>query len=71
MKIAYADPPYIGCAHLYRDHPDYAGEVDHARLMSGWIATMTAGFCTPPRRPVPLRRSPHLSSGRARGGWPG
>ena len=29
MKIAYADPPYIGCAHLYRDHPDYAGEVDH------------------------------------------
>jgi hypothetical protein len=23
VKIAYADPPYIGCAHLYRDHPDY------------------------------------------------
>lgn len=44
MKIAYADPPYPGCAHLYRDHPDYAGEVDHAQLLAqleaefdGWI----------------------------------
>jgi len=33
VKIAYADPPYIGCAHLYRDHPDYAGEVDHPALI--------------------------------------
>lgn len=33
MRIAYADPPYPGCAHLYRDHPDYAGEVDHVRLL--------------------------------------
>ena len=31
-EIAYADPPYIGCAKLYADHPDYAGEVDHAEL---------------------------------------
>lgn len=44
MKIGYADPPYIGCAHLHRDHPDYAGEVDHALLIErlereydGWI----------------------------------
>ncbi|MBT0779236.1 hypothetical protein [Paracoccus sp. pheM1] len=44
MKIAYADPPYIGCAHLYRGRPDYAGEVDHAALIAqlerdydGWI----------------------------------
>jgi hypothetical protein len=44
MKIGYADPPYIGCAHLYKDHPDYAGEVDHVRLIEklqseydGWI----------------------------------
>ena len=44
MKIAYADPPYIGCAHLYRGHPDYAGEVDHVALIArlerdydGWI----------------------------------
>lgn len=43
MKIAYADPPYPGCAHLYRDHPNYAGEVDHESLIyrlntfDGWI----------------------------------
>lgn len=44
MKIGYADPPYIGCAHLYKDHPDYAGEVDHPRLLErlmdefdGWV----------------------------------
>ena len=44
MLIGYADPPYIGCAHLYRDHPDYGGEVDHAELIGrlqadydGWI----------------------------------
>ncbi len=34
MRIAYADPPYPGCAHLYRDHPDYAGEVDHGVLIA-------------------------------------
>lgn len=49
MKIGYADPPYIGCAHLYRDHPDYAGEVDHGvlieRLQSefdGWVLHTSA-----------------------------
>jgi hypothetical protein len=35
MLIGYADPPYIGCAHLYKDHPDFAGEVDHAELIAG------------------------------------
>lgn len=44
VTLGYADPPYIGCAHLYKDHPDYRGEVDHARLIEeleyaydGWI----------------------------------
>jgi hypothetical protein len=43
VRIAYADPPYPGCAHLYKDHPDYAGEVDHAELATallmydGWV----------------------------------
>lgn len=44
MKIGYADPPYIGCAHLYKDHPDYGGEVDHEVLLKrlqmeydGWV----------------------------------
>lgn len=49
MRLGYADPPYIGCAHLYADHPDYAGEVDHAalidRLMAefdGWVLHASA-----------------------------
>jgi hypothetical protein len=44
MRIAYADPPYIGCAHLYADQPTYAGEVDHYDLLNrlerefdGWV----------------------------------
>ena len=50
MRIGYADPPYIGCAHLYKDHPDYAGEVvDHGELMArlnrefdGWVLHASA-----------------------------
>lgn len=44
MRIGYADPPYPGCAHLYKDHPDFAGEVDHEELLlrlqsdyDGWV----------------------------------
>lgn len=33
MRFAYADPPYPGQAKQYRDHPDYAGEVDHHELI--------------------------------------
>lgn len=33
-RFAYADPPYPGMSwRYYRDHPDYAGEVDHAKLL--------------------------------------
>ena len=48
MKLAYADPPYVGCAHLYRDHPDYNGEVDHVDLFDelssydGWVLHLSA-----------------------------
>lgn len=49
MKIGYADPPYPGCAHLYRGHHDYAGEVDHAALIErlerefdGWVLHTSA-----------------------------
>lgn len=34
MRFAYADPPYPGCAHMYRDHPDFGGEVDHGDLIA-------------------------------------
>lgn len=45
MRLAYADPPYPGqSAKHYADHPDYAGEVDHERLLrsldnehDGWV----------------------------------
>ena len=44
MKLGYADPPYIGCAHLYSDQPEFAGEVDHVALIGrledefdGWV----------------------------------
>jgi len=34
LRIAYADPPYVGQAKKhYGDHPDYAGEVDHRSLV--------------------------------------
>lgn len=39
-RLAYADPPYPGKAWLYRDHPDYGGEVDHGAL----IASLSAEF---------------------------
>lgn len=33
--FAYADPPYIGQAKKhYKDHPDYAGEVNHRDLIN-------------------------------------
>ena len=34
MRFAVADPPYPGQSKKhYADHPDYAGEVDHAELV--------------------------------------
>lgn len=48
LRLAYADPPYPGKASLYRDHPDFAGEVDHAPLLArlagydGWALSTSA-----------------------------
>jgi hypothetical protein len=49
VKLCYADPPYPGRAHLYRGHPDYAGEVDHETLIvklqteyDGWALSTSA-----------------------------
>ncbi len=33
MKFAYTDPPYIGTARKYKKHAEYAGEVDHQKLV--------------------------------------
>jgi len=40
--LAYADPPYPGKAGYYRNHPDYAGEVDHVELLSRLASTYDA-----------------------------
>lgn len=44
MKVAYADPPYIGQAHKYKDHPDYAGEVDHQALVARLVGEYPDGW---------------------------
>jgi len=49
MHLAYADPPYPGLSsRYYRNHHDYAGEVDHAELIArlvtydGWALSTSA-----------------------------
>ena len=50
LHFAYADPPYPGLSRRYYvDHPDYAGEVDHAALIAslsaahdGWALSTSA-----------------------------
>jgi len=40
LRFAYADPPYPGLAFRhYAQHPDFAGEVDHAELISRLLST--------------------------------
>jgi hypothetical protein len=43
-RFAYADPPYPGMAGIYRDHPDYAGEVDHAALVARLLEEFPDGW---------------------------
>jgi len=52
MKLAYADPPYLGCARLYPEHPDAArwdDPAEHAKLMAqleddydGWALSLSS-----------------------------
>lgn len=53
MKFAYADPPYLCGAHLYKDYPewrDFASVEGHARLINrlvdeypdGWALSMSS-----------------------------
>lgn len=43
--FAYADPPYPGMSwRYYRDHPDYAGEVDHRHLIDELVANYPDGW---------------------------
>lgn len=44
LRLAYADPPYPGKAGIYRDHPDFGGEVDHSRLVEQLDADFPDGW---------------------------
>lgn len=45
MRVAYADPPYIGKAKKhYAKHADYAGEVDHPALIERLIHEFPEGW---------------------------
>lgn len=68
MRLGYADPPYPGCAHLYRNHQDYAGEVDHADLVArldseydGWVLH-TSSVALPQIAPLVVGTSARVCS---------
>lgn len=45
MRVAYADPPYIGKAKKhYGKHADYAGEVDQAALIAHLVTDFPDGW---------------------------
>jgi len=50
MKIAYADPPYIGQAKKHYGHDPNCAEVDHHKLISelqeydAWALSMSAAM---------------------------
>jgi hypothetical protein len=45
VRVAYADPPYPGQSKRhYGNHPDYAGEVDHAELVSRLVTEYPDGW---------------------------
>ena len=79
LRLAYADPPYPGKAWLYRGHPDYAGEVDHAALIrrlagyDGWALSTSAealpgvlALCPPGVRVAAWHRGERPTASR----WP-
>lgn len=79
LRLAYADPPYPTLARTYyRDHPDYAGEVDHGGLLEhlstfdGWVLHTSARAlpgvlqCAVSREPRPFRVAAWLRGSRGR-----
>jgi hypothetical protein len=51
LRFVYADPPYVGCSHLYPEHPDSAvwdDPLEHVSLMhqmdvdyDGWALSLS------------------------------
>lgn len=78
LRLAYADPPYPGNAHLYRDHRDYGGEVDHTALIdrlstyNGWALSTSAAALPAVLRLCPpgVRVAAWHRGGRGMSRWP-
>lgn len=43
MKFAYADPPYLGCGKLYKEHPEWA-DCDTLQWHSSLILRLTTEY---------------------------
>ena len=85
LRLAYADPPYPGLsAEYYEDHPDFAGEVDHAELIGrlcsdfdGWALSTNArslqlvlALCPPDVRVASWHRGERPArAGQPLNGW--
>lgn len=61
MKFAYADPPYLGCAHFYAEKQ----EVDHAALIARMVEEFPDGWALSCHSPS-LRDLLHLCPGDVR-----
>jgi hypothetical protein len=63
VKMAYADPPYIGQAKRhYGNHTDFAGEVDHAALIERLMDEFHDGWalsCSSPSLKILLPLCPN------------
>jgi hypothetical protein len=75
LRLAYADPPYPGKSGYYKDHRDYAGEVDHVALLArlgtydGWALSTSAealpqvlGLCPVGVRVAAWHRGPRVNT---------
>jgi len=68
MRIAYADPPYPGCAHYYKNHPDFGGEVNHADLLRRLDADYD-GFVLHTASTTLLALAPHIPASARLMAW--
>ena len=64
MKVAYADPPYLGCSHFYPEHQ----EIDHNKLIEDlvWNYEIWALSCSSPSLGILLNH--YLLKGRTKSG---
>lgn len=64
MRLAYADPPYPGCAALYKDHPDddlvdlFPGTGAVTRAWQTWRGLFVLPAATPRVAPATNRVAP-------------